>query len=121
MADMGRTKIKVDYKIVEAMAKVMATQEDIATQLGCSTKTLQRDEYFCRIYKEGLATARTSLRRKQFILAETNASCAIWLGKQYLDQHDKSEVINTNIDLKLDKTARKARILELEQKRKPLL
>jgi hypothetical protein len=34
---------------------------------------------------EGLA----SLRRKQFTMAESNASMAIWLGKQYLGQKDQ--------------------------------
>ena len=47
------------------------------------------------------------------------AAAFIWLknrrGKQWVD---KQEIEQTNIDLKLDKAARKARIAELEQKRK---
>ena len=38
-----------------------------------------------------------SLRRKQWNLAKTNATMAIWLGKQYLGQKD-------NIDIKSENT-----------------
>ena len=88
----GRPKKTIDYKIVEAIAKVMATQEEIASQLNVSVRTLQRDAEFCRVYKNGIDHAKTSLRRKQFELADKNATMGIWLGKQYLDQKDKQEI-----------------------------
>lgn len=70
----------------------MATQEEIAVFLDISVRTLQRDKEFCRIYKKGLESGKMSLRRKQFKLAEKNATMGIWLGKQYLNQKDKQQI-----------------------------
>ena len=88
----GRPKKEIDYKLVIGMSSVMATQQEIANELDISVRTLQRDQEFCRIYKKGIDIAKVSLRRKQFLLADTNATMGIWLGKQYLDQHDKKEI-----------------------------
>lgn len=98
----GRPKFKIDYGKVEAMASVMATQQEIASFLGCSVDTLQRDKEFCGIYKKGLDEGKMSLRRRQFELAKKNAAMAIFLGKNYLGQKDNVEVtdntaINKNI------------------------
>ena len=95
----GRPKFKIDYTIVEKLASIMCTQEEIATFLGCSVDTLQRDDTFCGIYKKGQETGKMSLRRTQFKLAEKNPTMAIWLGKQYLKQRD-------NIDIKSENTNR---------------
>ena len=92
----GRPKFQIDYGKVEAMASVMATEIEIASFLGCDVRTLQRDSEFCRIYKKGLDEGKMSLRRKQFKLADRNASMAIFLGKQYLGQRDTFEVNNTD-------------------------
>lgn len=102
----GRPKIQIDYKQVEAMASVMATQEEIASFLGCSVRTLQRDEEFCRVYKKGLDTGKMSLRRRQYELAKKNASMAIFLGKNYLGQKDSVEMVdNTETNKQLQNIA----------------
>lgn len=90
--DMARPKKEIDYQMVEKLASIMATQEEIATFLNISVRTLQRDKEFCRVYKKGLESGKMSLRRKQFKLADKNATMGIWLGKQYLGQKDKQEV-----------------------------
>ena len=46
----GRPKIQIDYNTVEKLANIQCTQEEIASFLGVSVRTLQRDEEFCRIY-----------------------------------------------------------------------
>jgi len=84
----GRPKIEIDYKLVEKLAMIACTQEEIAAVLGCSVDTLQRDAEFCGIYKDGLHKCRVSLRRKQFALADKNAAMAIFLGKNLLRQRD---------------------------------
>lgn len=84
----GRPKFEIDYDAVERLASIMATQEEIASFLGCSVRTLQRDEEFCRVYKKGLDNGKMSLRRKQFHMSDSNPTMAIWLGKQYLGQTD---------------------------------
>ena len=97
----GAPKKPIDYETVDKLATIMATQEEIASFLGLSVDTLQRDKKFCGIYKSGLDNGKMSLRRKQFGLADKNATMGIWLGKQYLDQHDKQEIEHT-INAKLE-------------------
>ena len=94
----GRPKIQIDYNTVEKLANIQCTQEEIASFLGISVRTLQRDEEFCRIYKKGQENGKMSLRRIQYKLAEKNTAMAIFLGKQYLGQKDNVEVQSTQLD-----------------------
>ena len=89
---MARPKFKIDYDMVEKLAGIQCTQQEIASFLGCSVDTLQRDETFCGLYKKGQENGKMSLRRIQYKLAEKNPTMAIWLGKQYLKQRDNIEV-----------------------------
>lgn len=86
---MARPKKEINYNVAEGLAGLMCTEEEIASVLDVSVRTLQRDDEFCRIFKKGKENGKMSLRRKQFKLADTSASMAIWLGKQYLGQTDK--------------------------------
>ena len=92
---MARPKFKIDYDMVEKLAGIQCTQQEIASFLGCSVDTLQRDETFCGIYKKGMENGKMSLRRMQYKLAEKNPTMAIWLGKQYLGQKDTINNTNT--------------------------
>lgn len=100
---MARPKIEIDYNLCENLAKIQCTQEEIAQMIGVSTRTLQRDEEFCRIYKKGMDQGKMSIRRQQFKSAESgNVTMQIWLGKQYLNQRDRSEIDTTVVNNKLD-------------------
>ena len=107
----GRPKKVIDYNLVEKLAHIMCTQEEIATMFDCDVRTLQRDEEFCRVFKKGKENGKMSLRRTQFKLAEKNPTMAIFLGKQYLGQRDNIEVEHKDLskveDLlkKIDKEA----------------
>ena len=92
---MARPKKEIDYEAVEKLANIQCTQEEIASFLNVSVRTLQRDEEFCRVYKKGQETGKMSLRRIQYKLAEKNTSMAIFLGKQYLGQRDIVEQDNS--------------------------
>lgn len=93
----GRPKKKIDYQTVEKLASIQCTQEEISNFLGISTRTLQKDEEFLRIYKKGLDNGKMSLRRWQYKKAQDgNVSMLIWLGKQYLGQTDKVENKDTH-------------------------
>lgn len=96
----GRPKKEIDYEAVEKLANIQCTQEEIASFLELSVRTLQRDEEFCRLYKKGKENGKMSLRRMQFKIAEKNPTMAIWLGKQYLGQRD-------NLDIESDKALEK--------------
>ena len=90
----GRPKKIIDYNLAEKLAGIMCTQEEIASLLDLSVRTLQRDEEFCRVYKKGQDNGKMSLRRMQYKLADKNATMAIWLGKQYLGQKDVIETVS---------------------------
>lgn len=92
----GRPKKEIDYSAVEKLANIQCTQEEIASFLGISTRTLQRDEQFMKLFNKGRESGKMSLRRIQWKHAEKSASMAMFLGKQYLGQRDNVEVSNTD-------------------------
>jgi hypothetical protein len=49
-----KTKFKYDLALAEDLATVFCTQQEIATILGVSLRTLQRNEEFCRVYEKGI-------------------------------------------------------------------
>lgn len=86
----GRPKIQLDVKMLEGLARIGCTDEEMATLLGVSSDTLVRN--YAESIKRGRAEMKMSLRRVQIRLAEEgNATMAIWLGKQNLGQKDKVE------------------------------
>ncbi len=99
----GRPKIPIDYALVEKLAEIQCTQTEIASVLGVSVKTLQRDDEFCRLYKKGLDDGRACLRRRQWAAANKgNTTMLIWLGKQYLGQKDKaSQEVEGGLEIKV--------------------
>jgi len=91
----GRPKKVIDYELVERLSLIQCTQEEIAGSLKIAVRTLQNDDEFMRIYKNGMAEGRKSLRRLQWSAAEKgNTTMLVWLGKQYLKQSDKIEQDN---------------------------
>jgi hypothetical protein len=92
----GRPKKEIDYATVEKLANIQCTQEEIASFLGISSRTLLRDEKFNELFAKGRENGKMSLRRIQWKHAEKSATMAIWLGKQYLGQRDNIEVANTD-------------------------
>ena len=104
---MARPKFKIDYDTVKKLASIMCTQQEIASFLGCDERTLQRDEEFCRIYKEARETGKMSLRRMQWKLAEKSYAMAIFLGKQYLGQRDNFDNENNNEITKVEELLNK--------------
>lgn len=93
----GRPKKVIDYALVEKLANIQCTEAEISEILEISTRTLQKDEEFLRIYKKGLESGKSSLRRLQWRAAEKgNPTMLVWLGKQYLNQKDKSEIEQHN-------------------------
>lgn len=99
----GRPKIVIPYDLCKELISIHCTQEEIANITGISVRTLQRDEEFCRIYKQGIDSAKMSLRRMQWKQAKSgNVTMLLWLGKQYLGQRDKQD-LNANVNTtKLD-------------------
>jgi hypothetical protein len=95
MAKVGRPKKQIDRDAFEKLCALQCTQEEICGVLGVTDKTLQawcKRTYkanFSEVFRQKRQLGKMSLRRSQFKLAEKNATMAIWLGKQYLDQRDR--------------------------------
>lgn len=85
---MARPKKKIDYELVEKLAHIFCTKDEIAALLGVDPGTLYADKVFQETYKKGREGGKMSLRRMQMKLAEKNTAMAVWLGKQYLGQRD---------------------------------
>lgn len=97
----GRVKIEWDgdkWKIFEELCNIQCTMLEICRVMGVTDKTLSRlidEKYggnFSDTHRKFAEGGRASLRRYQFNLAQKNATMAIWLGKQYLGQHDTQEI-----------------------------
>ena len=94
---MARPKIEIDQKQFENACAIQCTLSEVASLFDCSEDTIERwckrtyGESFADIYKKKAEKGKISLRRNQLRLSETNATMAIWLGKQWLGQKDIRE------------------------------
>ena len=102
---MGRPKIEIDWDIFEDLCNIHCTLTEMAAFFKCSERTIERavkrqyNETFVDTYKKKCGIGKMSLRRKQFVLADTSAAMAIWLGKQYLNQRDKVDIETDEIEI----------------------
>lgn len=108
----GRPKRDFDKKIFEGLCNVCCTVEELESIFTTDIRTINlwcEREYnnsFSTVYKELSANGKASVRRNQLNLSKTNASMAIWLGKQWLGQRDlprEVEEFNGTLALLLDR------------------
>ena len=85
------------------MIKIQCTRDEICGVIGMSEDTLNRrlkergEENFAALYKKNQHEGRASLRRDQWKSSQGgNVTMQIWLGKQVLEQRDKSDVDQKN-------------------------
>ena len=97
MAKRGRHKVIIDLELVERLANIQCTIDEISGVLKIPESTLRGHADFSLVYKNAVKNGKASLRRTQFKMSETSAAMAIWLGKQYLGQNEKFEVTNTEL------------------------
>lgn len=90
----GRPIKNIDYKLLDDCCFIHCTGEEICNLLGMSYESLneklkkERGVGFLEYFAEKSAGGKKSLRRKQFHLAQENATMSIWLGKNILKQSD---------------------------------
>jgi hypothetical protein len=85
----------VDASMVEELAGMGLSVDEIAVVVKCSARTLQRR--FVTPLKEGRTRLNASLKRRQYSTAmDGNITMLIWLGKQYLGQTDKTDLAATH-------------------------
>ena len=94
-----------DFQRLLNMVRIQCTLSECCSILGMSDTTLNRrlkergEDNFEAFYRRHNDEGRMSLRRMQWQSAENgNPSLLIWLGKQYLNQRDKSNLEVTGED-----------------------
>ncbi len=99
----GRPGKEIDWSMFENLCGIHCSQSEIASMLKIHPDTLRdraieyyNDIDFSSIYKKFQESGKCSLRRNQFAMSKSNASMAIWLGKQYLGQRDLEQTITVS-------------------------
>ena len=91
----GRPKKELETNLIEKLASIFCTNQEISTIVGCHPDTLA--DNFSEYLKKGRDQGKTSLRRMQWEKAQSgNTTMLIWLGKQMLGQKDKLETSENN-------------------------
>ncbi len=97
-----RKHAKIKVSQIRALAEVQATESEAAGVLGIKTGTfreaLRIDMAAKKAWEEGRARGKVSLRRRQWKLSENNASMAIFLGKQWLNQNETQRIEHSGRD-----------------------
>lgn len=87
----GRKPLPIDATAVEGMARVGATNVEIAAFLGCSPDTIERR--FKAVVASSRSIMRLRVRMMQWEAAmKGDSTMLIWLGKQYLGQHARAPI-----------------------------
>lgn len=88
---MARPVLELDEDIIDKLASIHCTMEEIASVVGCSVDTLERR--YADLIKSAKNKGKSSLRRLQWQNAQKgNVGMQIWLGKQLLGQKDISRI-----------------------------
>ena len=97
----GRPKINIDLDIVGNLASIGCTQEEIASVVGVSARTLQRN--FAEIIDRFKNKGKASLRKKMWDKAvkKDNTMMQIFLSKNMLGMSDKVQQTNVTEPLPL--------------------
>lgn len=86
------TQVNSLADLLHRYGQLFCTQEEVAGLLGVSHQTLisffDREPLARQIFDDGRAHGKMSLRRSQARLAQKNATMAIFMGMNYLDQKD---------------------------------
>jgi hypothetical protein len=87
---MARPKKIIDENLIEELAGLNCSYEEISKIVGVSVRTLHRN--YGTVIKRGTESVKTSLRRKQYQIAmKGNPALLIWLGKIILGQKERIE------------------------------
>jgi AraC-like DNA-binding protein len=86
----GRPRVKIDMDILANLSQIGCTQEEIASVLGISARTLQRN--FAEIVEVNKNKGKASLRKKMWdkAIKKDNTNMQIWLSKNELGMKDRT-------------------------------
>jgi hypothetical protein len=96
-----RPPFEIDYTDVKRRAGMGWTETEIAYHIGFTPEGFRlrkgKDDLLQSALNSGIANGKASLRSKQYELAmDGDKTMLVWLGKNRLDQRDKSEVDQTS-------------------------
>lgn len=101
----GRRPKTFDWDLFGKLCQIQCTEAELCLMLDVTDKTLnaickrEKGKSFSELYAQKAVDGKKSLRRKQFEVAMSgNCTMLIWLGKQYLDQSDKSHITNDSTE-----------------------
>ena len=97
---LGRPQKAIDEKVLANLSQINCTQEEIASILGISARTLQRR--YADLIEINKNKGKASLRKRMYEKAmKGNDKLMIWLSKQYLEMSDRIHNTNTTEPLPL--------------------
>mgnify|MGYP003150527900 FL=1 len=97
---LGRPQKPIDEKVLANLSQINCTQEEIASILGISARTLQRR--YADLIEVNKNKGKASLRKRMYEKAmKGNDKLMIWLSKQYLEMSDRIHNTNTTEPLPL--------------------
>jgi DNA-binding CsgD family transcriptional regulator len=115
----GRPKLQLKEREIANYAKLGASNREIAGMMGCDEGTIRGR--FSALLTKARSSRKISLRKLQWAAAKKgNPALLIFLGKNELEQTDKSAVEHTGTDGKPIEVTHKfddARFAELYQRR----
>lgn len=109
---MSRPTKDIDQTQFEKLCALQCTKEEIAGWFDCSVDTIENwckktyKQSFSAVFSKKREAGKISLRRAQWRLAERSAAMAIFLGKNYLGQHDSVTVENPEQVSAIEKIAK---------------
>ena len=96
----GRKATPIDLKELEILCSLHSTDEEIASWLGVSVRTIQnrrKQTKYAEVMRRGRARGCVNVRRAQMKLLDAgNPTMAVWLGKAMLGQKDTMQVTGAN-------------------------
>ena len=97
---LGRPQKPIDEKVLANLSQINCTQEEIASILGISARTLQRR--YADLIEVNKNKGKASLRKRMYEKAmKGNDKLMIWLSKQYLNMTARIHNTNTTEPLPL--------------------
>ncbi|MDD5543918.1 MAG: hypothetical protein PHX83_12160 [Acidobacteriia bacterium] len=95
----GKPELDLDFEQLDKLLEIQCTLEECAAILDVSPRTLEervklyKKMMFCEYAEQKKSVGKMSLRRKQWLkgVKRGDNTMLIWLGKQYLNQSDKSQ------------------------------
>ena len=96
MAKIERKKYKLDIELIEKLAMIMCSYEEIAMIMDTTVAALKKR--YSDIIEKGRSEGKKGLRRKQYEKAvmDGDVRMLIFLGKVYLDQKENPNEIDNN-------------------------